>query len=469
MVTRLPSILPLTVASPETRTTSPVTCPASRRSPLTMTTPSTVSPRGTVTSPEMTTIASSSWSEVCAGASAGSARAASRTRKTRDGTRRIKSPAYPDRSALHRIRLAQLADPGCLIELARHAADDHHPHSLTTRPHLALGAGGDAGHVVRVEREALAVDLDLAAPLDRQEDLLLAVFGVVVLVVVLEIRGQVDHLQPERLDPEFGSRPFESSAIDRLHLVDSLHRVLAHRRLPFCRRPPGGSNERSCFFIPYVCNGRHPAEIAPAQGGPYPGLDSRPRCRRRLGGGPGGTDDRPPRWRAADEQERPLRPFRLQAGAAAGDGRRRRRTLPRPGHRPRAGASRWGPTPAGYGRALPRPAARLLRRLLLRRHRGRVRRPSRPRPRRDRRLARCLDGGAGAPGRDRRGRRPAALRLRALCAGDGGQLALPPQRQRRGLRLRPRGDRPPADGAARRKRVATVAVTQPSGRSSRWT
>src|SRR5215218_3837785 len=258
MVTRLPSILPLTVASPETRTTSPVTCPASRRSPLTMTTPSTVSPRGTVTSPEMTTIASSSWSEVCAGASAGSARAASRTRKTRDGTRRIKSPAYPDRSALHRIRLAQLADLGRLVDPARHAADDHHPHSFPARPDLALGAGSDAGHMVGVEREALAVDLDLAAPLDRQEDLLLAVFGVVVLGVVLEVWGQIDHLQPERLDSQLGARPFEGAEVDRLHLVDPLHRVLAHCASSLCGHGRSvGSAERSCFSAPRVCETRH--------------------------------------------------------------------------------------------------------------------------------------------------------------------------------------------------------------------
>ena len=45
------------------------------------------------------------------------------------------------------------------------------------------------GDMVGVEREALAGDLDLATAAQRHEDLLLAVFGVVVLGVVLELVG----------------------------------------------------------------------------------------------------------------------------------------------------------------------------------------------------------------------------------------------------------------------------------------
>ena len=110
----------------------------------------------------------------------------------------------------------------------------------------------------------------------------------------------------------------------------------------------------------------------PTKGAADPRRDPRPRRRPRLGRGPGGADDRPPRRRAADEQERPLRPLRLQAGAAAGDGRRRRRALPRRGDRagderrptaPRA-CGRWGSatsitstsTPAAASGAPPRPS-----------------------------------------------------------------------------------------------------------------
>src|SRR5689334_169011 len=124
--------------------------------------PSTVSPRGTVTSPETTTIASSSCSVVgAAGAVAGRASAARAMKTTRDERRRIKSPAYPPFLLRHRVRLSQPADRGRLIDAAGHAADDHHPHPLRAGPDLALGPGGDADHVVGVEREALALDLDL--------------------------------------------------------------------------------------------------------------------------------------------------------------------------------------------------------------------------------------------------------------------------------------------------------------------
>ena len=59
--------------------------------------------------------------------------------------------------------------------------------------------------------------------------------------------------------------------------------------------------------------------------------------------------------------------------------------------RPRRGAAA-----AGDGRALPRPPRPLLRRLLLGRDLGRVRRPARPRPRRDRRRPRRLAGASSS-------------------------------------------------------------------------
>ena len=79
-----------------------------------------------------------------------------------------------------------------------------------------------------VEREALAVDLDLAAAAQGDEDLLLAVLGVVVLGVALVVRRHVDDLHAEGLDPELGAGPLEGAAEDGLHLVDLLDRVVAH-------------------------------------------------------------------------------------------------------------------------------------------------------------------------------------------------------------------------------------------------
>ena len=119
------------------------------------------------------------------------------------------------------------------------------------------------------------------------------------------------------------------------------------------------------------------------QGRRDPGGDPRARRRPRLGRGPRGPDDRPARGRAGDEQERPLRPFRLQAGAAAGDGRGRRaslsaRTVIEPAARARPRA------PRGCGR-WPTPTSRTSTRRLL----GRLLLGARPRPSTTTGPARC--------------------------------------------------------------------------------
>ena len=131
-------------------------------------------------------------------------------------------------SARHRVRGAQLADFGRLVRPVGVAAEDEHADAALAGPDLALGAGRDAGDVVAVEREALAFDLDLAAAAQGDEDLLLAVLGVVVFGIALVVRRHVDDLHAEGLDPELGARPLEGAAEDGLHLVDPLDRVVAH-------------------------------------------------------------------------------------------------------------------------------------------------------------------------------------------------------------------------------------------------
>ncbi len=90
-----------------------------------------------------------------------------------------------------------------------------------------------------VEREALAGDLDLASPAEREEDLLLAVFGVVVLGVALVARRQIDDLHAERLDAQLSPGAFEGAAVHGLHLIDLLHCVGAHLSPPDPRPPLG--------------------------------------------------------------------------------------------------------------------------------------------------------------------------------------------------------------------------------------
>ena len=100
-----------------------------------------------------------------------------------------------------------------------------------------------------VERKALARDLDLAAAAQGEEDLLLAVFGVVVLGVALVARWQVDDLHAEGLDPELGPGALEGAAVDRLHLVDLLDRVLTHPGSSRFRRPRLGRTAAFSHFV----------------------------------------------------------------------------------------------------------------------------------------------------------------------------------------------------------------------------
>ena len=56
----------------------------------------------------------------------------------------------------------------------------------------------DVDEDVSVEREALALDVDLAAAAHDGVDLFLPVLGMVVLGIAVGVRRQVDHLHPER-------------------------------------------------------------------------------------------------------------------------------------------------------------------------------------------------------------------------------------------------------------------------------
>jgi hypothetical protein len=131
-----------------------------------------------------------------------------------------------------RVRLAELGDVGGLVGLARDAAEDDDADPVGARPELALGLRADPDDVVGVEREALPLDLDLAAAADHQEDLLLVVVRVVVFGVVLVVGRHVDDLHAEGLHSEFGAGALEGAAVDRLHLVDVLDREAAHLSPP---------------------------------------------------------------------------------------------------------------------------------------------------------------------------------------------------------------------------------------------
>ena len=73
-------------------------------------------------------------------------------------------PAHRQRLARHRVGFAELGVGGRLVEAAGNPADREQAKAVLAGPDLALRPGRDPDDVVGVEREALALDLDLAGP-----------------------------------------------------------------------------------------------------------------------------------------------------------------------------------------------------------------------------------------------------------------------------------------------------------------
>ena len=115
---------------------------------------------------------------------------------------------------------------------AGHAAEDQQPDPVRARPHLALGSRADPGDVLGVEWHPLALDLQLAAPLRARKTSSWSSWQWSWVGIGVEGGGQVDHLHPERLDPELGARSFEAPEQGGVHLVDPLHHVFLPSRLP---------------------------------------------------------------------------------------------------------------------------------------------------------------------------------------------------------------------------------------------
>src|SRR5205823_2115585 len=90
---------------------------------------------------------------------------------------------------------------------------------------------------VRIEREALPFDVDLAPTPQHEVDLFLPVLGMVVLREALEVRREVHHLKAERLHSQLRAGALERAAEYGLHLVDLLDGVAPHQG-PFCRVDP---------------------------------------------------------------------------------------------------------------------------------------------------------------------------------------------------------------------------------------
>src|SRR6202012_3028834 len=192
-----------------------------------------------------------------------------------------------------RLRAADLARRGRGVGAPGDPSEDEQPDPVGPRPDLALRRRSDPGDVIGVERHPLAVDLELTAAFEGQEDLLLVIVGVVVAGVAAEGWRQVDHLHAERLDAELGPGPLEGAVERRVHFVDPVYRVIPHTS-PF--PGPNGRAFLSCR------GGQRNQGRTNARGEPRP--------RRRSGDrrGARGADDRAPRLPPGGEDGGPLRP-----------------------------------------------------------------------------------------------------------------------------------------------------------------
>src|SRR2546426_12776864 len=108
-----------------------------------------------------------------AAAGAGQASAAARTTAASAPRRRLSG------ALRERVRLAELRDVRRLVNLARDAADCEDAGGLVAGVELALRPASNAHDGVRIEREALPLDVHLAPTSQHEVDLLLPVPGMV--------------------------------------------------------------------------------------------------------------------------------------------------------------------------------------------------------------------------------------------------------------------------------------------------
>src|SRR5437016_4122161 len=79
----------------------------------------------------------------------------------------------------------------------RDAAQREDPCPLVPRVDLAPRLWTNPHDGVRIELDALPIDLDLGGPPQHHEDLLLPGLGMVVLRILVEVRRQIQYLHPE--------------------------------------------------------------------------------------------------------------------------------------------------------------------------------------------------------------------------------------------------------------------------------
>ena len=137
-----------------------------------------------------------------------------------------------------------------LVGLARHAAEREHARALVAGDELALLARADARERARAQLVLLAAGLQRRGALDHDVDLFLGVVGVVVLGVLVRVRREVEHLEPERLHSEPVPHELHRAAEGGVELVERLHRHVSHRVLPLVARGACGKPYRARLQLP---------------------------------------------------------------------------------------------------------------------------------------------------------------------------------------------------------------------------
>ena len=89
--------------------------------------------------------------------------------------------------------------------------------------------GPDAREHPGLELVVLAAGVERDPPREHGVDLLLLVVGVVVLGVVLEVRRQLDDLDPERGHAEPGADAPHPAAVQGFEVLEALDRYVSHR------------------------------------------------------------------------------------------------------------------------------------------------------------------------------------------------------------------------------------------------
>src|SRR5262249_9406553 len=135
--------------------------------------------------------------------------------------------------------------PGAGSEGAWRAADRDEADPLGAGQDLAQLVGPDANHRSREKLELAAVGDERRGAAQRDVDLFLVrverVGAVLVVWVAVPVGREREDLHPPGAHAELGARTAGEAAVDRLHLVDRLHRYVHHRAPPRRKSSSGGS------------------------------------------------------------------------------------------------------------------------------------------------------------------------------------------------------------------------------------